>query len=63
VKQTGVIVGTVLVLLGVLFGLQGLGVVGGSAMSGKTAWAIIGPIIAIVGVILVVASRRGASPR
>jgi hypothetical protein len=63
VKQTGVIVGAVLVLLGVLFGLQGLGVVGGSAMSGKTAWAIIGPIIAIVGVILVVASRRGASPR
>ena len=62
VKRLGVGVGAVLVLFGVTFGLQGLGVIGGSAMSGKTAWAVIGPLIALVGVVLVVSGlRRGAS--
>jgi hypothetical protein len=45
-----VIVGALLVLAGITFGLQGLGVLGGSAMSGKTLWAVLGPLIAVVGV-------------
>ena len=45
-------VGVLLVLLGVLWTLQGLNYVGGSAMSGKTLWAIIGPIVVIVGAVL-----------
>jgi hypothetical protein len=51
-------VGVVLVILGVVFGLQGLGVIGGSAMSGKTVWAVIGPVLAVVGIVLLVRSRR-----
>jgi len=52
-------VGVVLVLLGVLWTLQGLNVVGGSGMSGKTVWAVIGPIVALLGLGLAVAAVRG----
>jgi hypothetical protein len=61
VKKFGVGVGAVLILFGATFGLQGLGVIGGSAMSGKTAWAVIGPLIALVGVVLVISGLRPGS--
>ena len=55
------VVGVVLILVGVLWTLQGLGMVGGSVMSGVTMWAIIGPIVALVGAYLIWrASRRAA---
>lgn len=50
--------GVVLIAVGVLWTLQGLGVVGGSVMSGVTLWAIIGPVVAVGGVLLLAASRR-----
>jgi len=53
-----VIVGGLLALAGVTFGLQGMGVLGGSAMSGKTLWAVLGPAIAVVGVVLVASGLR-----
>lgn len=54
-----IVVGIVLVLLGALFGLQGLDVVHGSGMSGKTFWAVAGPVIVLVGLGLVgVGARR-----
>jgi hypothetical protein len=53
-----VIVGALLVLAGITFGLQGMGVLGGSAMSGKTLWAVLGPLIAVVGVGVVVRGLR-----
>ena len=62
-KQLSVVVGAVLVLAGVTFGLQGLGVLGGSAMSGQNAWAVLGPLIALVGVVLVVGGLRGRQRR
>ena len=37
-KKLATGVGVVLLIFGVIFGLQGLGVLGGSAMSGKTVW-------------------------
>ncbi|WP_299033536.1 hypothetical protein [uncultured Pseudokineococcus sp.] len=52
-------VGVVLVLLGVLFTLQGVGVVGGSPMTGSSFWATAGPIIALVGLYLVVLRKVG----
>ena len=52
-------VGALLVLFGVTFGLQGLGVIGGSAMSGKNMWAVIGPLLALVGLAMVVRGARG----
>lgn len=59
VGRTGMVIsGVVLIALGVLFTLQGLGYVGGSAMSGSPTWAVLGPIIALVGVVLVVVGLR-----
>jgi hypothetical protein len=52
-------VGGLLVLFGVTFGLQGLGVIGGSTMSGKNMWAVIGPLLALVGIAMVVSGVRG----
>jgi hypothetical protein len=51
--------GVLLVLMGVIWGLQGLDVIKGSAlMSGKTLWAIIGPIVAVIGVFVVARALR-----
>ena len=51
--------GVLLVVMGVIFGLQGRGVIKGSApMSGKTLWAIIGPVVAIIGVLVVARALR-----
>ncbi|MEJ5866469.1 hypothetical protein WDV85_01790 [Pseudokineococcus sp. 5B2Z-1] len=52
-------VGVVLVLLGVLFTLQGVGVVGGSPMTGSAFWATAGPVIALVGLWLAVLRKVG----
>lgn len=46
--------GVVLVLIGGLWTLQGTGVIGGSAMSGSMLWAVVGPIVLIVGIVLLV---------
>ena len=56
-------VGGLLVVLGVIFGLQGLGTIGGSAMTGVAFWAVAGPVTAVVGVVLIVIGiRRAAGP-
>ncbi|QGF24552.1 hypothetical protein [Raineyella fluvialis] len=52
------VAGLILVLIGALWTLQGLGVMGGSVMSGVTLWAIIGPVVAIIGGYLLVRTRR-----
>jgi hypothetical protein len=46
------IVGILVFLMGALWTLQGLDVVGGSAMSGVTLWAIVGPIVAVIGLVV-----------
>jgi hypothetical protein len=62
-KPVLITIGVVVALLGLLFTLQGLGVVGGSAMSGSALWAVLGPIIAIIGIVLVAFGlRRGRTP-
>ena len=53
-----VIVGVVVALFGLLFALQGFGVVGGSPMSNTTTWSVLGPIIALVGIAIAVAAAR-----
>jgi hypothetical protein len=42
-------VGVLVTLAGVVFTLQGVGVLGGSVMSGVTFWAVAGPVIAVAG--------------
>jgi drug/metabolite transporter superfamily protein YnfA len=51
-------IGALLAVAGAVFMLQGLGFLHGSSMTGVTAWAILGPIIAIVGLALVNIGRR-----
>jgi hypothetical protein len=43
------VTGAVIALLGLVFTLQGVGVIRGSSMSNTTFWAIAGPVIAVVG--------------
>jgi len=50
--------GSLVTVAGVVFTLQGVGVIGGSFMSGTTAWAIAGPVIALAGLALVVLGLR-----
>ncbi|MDT4989541.1 MAG: hypothetical protein QOI74_3635 [Micromonosporaceae bacterium] len=45
-------IGALLILIGGVWTLQGLDVLGGSAMSGSTMWAVIGPIVVVVGALL-----------
>jgi hypothetical protein len=52
-------VGILIALAGILFTLQGTDVMGGSAMSGKTLWAVAGPVIAIVGLAIAALGLRG----
>jgi len=57
------VLGGLLILMGVIFTLQGLGVIQSrSAMTGERVWAIIGPIVAIGGALLVVAAARTRRP-
>ncbi len=55
-----IVLGVLVALFGLLFALQGFGVVGGSPMSNTTTWSILGPIIALIGVVIAgSAARRG----
>lgn len=52
-------IGVILTIAGVIWALQGFGVIGGSFMSGDSVWAVIGPVVAVIGlVITVIAVRR-----
>jgi uncharacterized membrane protein YqgA involved in biofilm formation len=55
-------VGILITIAGVIFAVQGLGYLHGSAMTGTTLWTVLGPVIAVGGLVLVAlgfrASRR-----
>jgi hypothetical protein len=42
-----------MVLIGLVWLGQGLGWIGGSVMTGVTFWAVVGPVVALVGALLV----------
>jgi hypothetical protein len=52
------VIGVVVFLFGLLWALQGFGVVGGSPMSNTTTWSIIGPIVALIGLVLAISAFR-----
>ena len=59
-----VALGVLLVLVGALWTLQGLNYVGGSVMSGNTVWAVVGPVVLVVGVLVAARGWKGrAAPR
>jgi len=52
-------IGALMVLVGLVWMLQGLGYLGGSSMTGDEKWAIIGPVVSGLGVALVWVAFRG----
>lgn len=52
------VVGAVLVLIGLVWLLQGIGVLPGSFMTGQVQWAVYGAITAAVGGALLFIARR-----
>ena len=50
--------GLLIMVAGVVFTLQGVGAMGGSAMSGVTLWAVVGPVIALIGLAMVAVGLR-----
>lgn len=58
-RPVALVLGGILVVIGLIWFFQGIGVLGGSVMSGVVLWAVIGPIVAIAGIALIVRSRRG----
>ncbi len=53
-RVLGLTAAALMVLAGGVWTLQGLGYVGGSSMTGSQAWAIIGPLVAGLGVALAI---------
>ena len=47
-----------LILMGIVWILQGINVLPGSFMTGQTKWAVFGAIAAVVGIALLVFARR-----
>jgi hypothetical protein len=57
------VIGVAAALAGLVWTLQGLGYVGGSFMSGATVWAVIGPVVALAGLVLIVFASRSRRRR
>jgi hypothetical protein len=53
-RTLGLVAGVLMLLLGGLWTFQGLGYVEGSFMTGSATWAVIGPVVAGLGVALVI---------
>ena len=54
-----VVVGALVALAGIVWTLQGLGYISGSFMTGATLWAVVGPVVALIGLAIVVLGVRG----
>ena len=61
-SRTRLVLGLALVLVGLVWFLQGVGVLGGSVMSGVTLWAVVGPAVALVGLSIALSGRGGRPP-
>ena len=60
-----IVPGVVLSVVGLVWTLQGLDVLRGSVMSGSSLWATIGPIVLLIGLVLIgiaIAIRRRRAP-
>ena len=57
------VVGILVLLMGVVFALQGANVIGGSSlMSGNSEYIYIGGVVAVVGLLIIVLSSRVGRP-
>lgn len=56
-------VGLLAVVIGAVWTLQGLGYLEGSAMTDERIWAVVGPIVAAIGLLLLVVALRARRRR
>jgi hypothetical protein len=52
------VIGALMALSGAVWTLQGLDVLGGSVMSGDRTWAVVGPIVAVAGLVMIALGVR-----
>ena len=58
------ILAVLLVVVGILWFLQGMNVLLGSVMTGQPQWAIIGAIAFVIGIIVfIIANRKKSTPK
>ena len=53
-----VVVAVILLLVGAVWMLQGIDVLGGSGMSGHIEWTVIGGILVVVAIALLIGARK-----
>lgn len=58
-KTLPITIGVLLVVVGAVWTFQGLGYLKGSPMTGVQIWAVVGPIVAGLGVALAYVGLRG----
>jgi hypothetical protein len=58
-RLVGLVLSALMVVVGVLWTLQGLDIVKGSSMSGVQYWAVVGPALAGLGIALGIVVVRG----
>ncbi|HEU5441468.1 MAG TPA: hypothetical protein VFU88_19435 [Ktedonobacterales bacterium] len=52
------VLGVIAILVGTVWTLQGLNILGGSVMSGQMIFVVVGPIVGVIGLLLVVLGLR-----
>ena len=57
-RAARLVLGALCVLVGVIWVGQGVGLIGGSFMTGEAIWAVIGAAAILLGVVLVRGARR-----
>jgi hypothetical protein len=60
-RTLGLALAGVLVLMGAVWTLQGLGYLEGSPMTDERLWAVLGPILAAIGVVVGVVTVRAGN--
>jgi hypothetical protein len=55
--------GALIAFMGLVWTGQGLGYIGGSFMSGSLTWAVIGPIVALLGLFVATRGFREGRPK
>jgi len=58
-RVVALVLSALMMVVGVIWTLQGLGILEGSAMTGLEFWAVIGPALAGLGLALAIVAVRG----
>ena len=57
-RPTRLVLAAVIALVGIVWLGQGVGLIGGSFMTGSPLWAVIGAVLLVLAIVMVLAERR-----